>query len=383
MWINRLSFSAKKITGLSSLAILGLAGCAQPTEPGQGETDPSVGASGLPQVVATSSVLCDLTQQIAQDTVALTCLVEAGQDPHTYTANPSDRRAIDEADLVLYDGYDATPELIQIVEASSNPAPKVAVYEAAVPEPLMGEAHDHGHDHEDDPEHEAAKHSEAEASHGEHDHDHDEDDHAEDTHEDHHAHEATEGEAALAPDPHIWHQALNNGKMAEVITTNLLAINPDQADFYRQNAEQLATQFSALDTWIKAQVATVPAANRKLVSTHEAFNYFADAYGFKVEGALSGLSTDEKPSAARLTELVDAVKASGVPAIFAETTSNTKLIETLANDAEVVVAENPLFVEGPGGPGTSAETIQTMLVANTCTVVNALGGECAEAEAPL
>ena len=145
----------------------------------------------------------------------------------------------------------------------------------------------------------------------------------------------------------------------------------------------LATQFSALDTWIKAQAATVPAANRKLVSTHEAFNYFADAYGFKVEGALSGLSTDEKPSAARLTELVDAVKASRVPAIFAETTSNTKLIETLANDAEVVVAENPLFVEGPGGPGTSAETIQTMLVANTCTVVNALGGECAEAEAPL
>ena len=224
----------------------------------------SVGASDLPQVVATTSVLCDLAQQIAQDTVALTCLVEAGQDPHTYATKPSDRRAIDEADLVLYDGYDATSELIQIVETSSNPAPKVAVYEAAVPEPLMGEAHDHGHDHEDDPEHEATEHSEAEASHGE-------DDHAE-------------------------------------------------------------------------------------------------------EG---------KPSAARLTELVDAVKASGVPAIFAETTSHTKLIETLANDADVVVAENPLFVEGPGGPGTSAETIQTMLVVNTCTVVNALGGECAEAEAPL
>ena len=223
MWTNRLSFSAKKVTGLSSLAILvSLMGCAQPTETGQGESDPSVGASELPQVVATTSVLCDLTQQIAQDTVALTCLVEAGQDPHTYTTNPSDRRAIDEADLVLYDGYDATPELIQIVEASSNPAPKVAVYEAAVPEPLMGDAHDHGHDHE------ATDHGEAEASHSEDDHAHGEDDHhaEEETHEDDHAHEATEGEEALAPDPHIWHQALNNGKMAEVIATNLLAINP-------------------------------------------------------------------------------------------------------------------------------------------------------------
>ncbi|MEM8810574.1 MAG: zinc ABC transporter substrate-binding protein, partial [Cyanobacteria bacterium P01_G01_bin.38] len=109
--MNHLSFSAKQITGLSSIAILvSLVGCTQPTETGQGETAPSAGASELLQVVATTSVLCDLTQQIAQDTVALTCLVEAGQDPHTYAAQPSDRKAIDEADLVLYDGYDATPE---------------------------------------------------------------------------------------------------------------------------------------------------------------------------------------------------------------------------------------------------------------------------------
>jgi manganese/iron transport system substrate-binding protein len=367
MQINRRFFSIKKITGLFSLGILvSMVGCTQPTETRQGETDPSAGVSELPQVVATTSVLCDLTQQIAQDTVDLTCLMEAGRDPHTYSAKPSDRRAIDEADLVLYDGYNATPELIRMVEASTSPVPKVAVYEVAVPEPLMGEAHDHDHDHDD------------------HDHDHDEDDHDhdhdEETHDDH-DHDGDEAE--LAPDPHIWHNALHNGKMAEVIATNLSAINPDQADFYGNNAEQLSDQFSALDNWIKAQVETVPAANRKLISTHEAFNYFAEAYGFEIAGALSGLSTDEQTSAARLTELVDAVKASGVTSIFAETTSNTKLIETLANEAGVAVAENPLFVEGPGGPGTPAETVQTMLVANTCTVVNALGGTCAEADAPL
>ena len=76
-------------------------------------------------------------------------------------------------------------------------------------------------------------------------------------------------------------------------------------------------------------------------------------------------------------------KTLGVPAVFAETTSNPQLIETLAKNADVKVAADPLFVEGPGGPGTRAETIQAMLVSNTCTVVNALGGTCAETDAPL
>ncbi|NEZ66805.1 zinc ABC transporter substrate-binding protein, partial [Leptolyngbyaceae cyanobacterium CCMR0082] len=97
-----------KLGWIASVSMLvGLVGCAQPAA--QNDTaasgDNTTTAVNLPQVVATTSVLCDLTQQIAQDTVALTCLMEPGQDPHTYAAAPSDRKAIDEADLVLYDGY--------------------------------------------------------------------------------------------------------------------------------------------------------------------------------------------------------------------------------------------------------------------------------------
>ena len=78
----------------------------------------------------------------------------------------------------------------------------------------------------------------------------------------------------------------------------------------------------------------------------------------------------------RLTELIDQVKAAKTPAIFAETSTNLQLINTVAREAGVVVAENPLYVEGPGGPGSTAETMQAMLVENTCTIVNALGGVC-------
>jgi len=390
-----------RFVGIATVSLgLGLVGCSQePTaqsDDAAAETAAEAVSVELPQVVATTSVICDLTEQIAQDTIALTCLMDAGQDPHTYQAKPSDRQAIDGADLVLYDGYDFAPGLIGLVDASSNAAPKVAVYEAAVTDPLMGEGHDHDHDHgHDHAEGEAHDHDHAEEE--GHDHDHAEGeahDHAEGEAHNHaegedHDHDHAEGEAhdhgegELVADPHIWHSATNNAAIAEVIATNLAKVNPDQAEVYEQNAATLTEQFAALDTWIQTQVDTIPSGNRNLVTTHDAFRYYADAYGIEVKGALSGLSTEEQPSAATLTGLVDQVKEAQVPAIFAESTTNPDLINTVASNAAVKVAEQPLFVAGPGGAGTAAETTQEMLVANTCTIVNALGGTCDEGDAPI
>ncbi len=361
--------TAARFAGMVTVAMgLGLVGCSQ--EPAA-ESDPAAAAKpaeeaaiDLPQVVATTSVICDLTAQIAQATIDLTCLMDPGQDPHTYHAQPSDRQAIDEADLVLYDGYDFAPGLIGLVTASRNAAPKIAVYELAVPEPLMGAGHDHDHG-----EGEAHDHDAAEGD----GHDHDPEEEA--------AHDPDEGK--LLADPHIWHSAANNAAIAEVIAAQLAKVNLDEADRYAQNAAALTEQFADLDRWIQAQVDTIPAGDRKLVTTHDAFRYYADAYGLEVKGALSGLSTAEQPSAGTLTDLVDQVKAAQVPAIFAESTTNPALINTVASNANVKVAANPLFVAGPGGEGTAAETTQAMLMVNTCTIVNALGGTCDVGSAPI
>lgn len=339
---------------------MGLVGCSDGREPTT-ETA-AIAPEDAPQVVATTSVLCDLTQQIAEATVALTCLIQPGQDPHTYQVRPSDRQAIEQADLILYDGYGAAPSLIAMVESATTAAPKIAVYEEAVPNPLMGAAHDHDHDHA------------SEAAGDSHDHDHD--------HDHSHDHDSPTAEADLVPDPHIWHSARNNGAIAAVIATQLQNLNPDQADLYAANAARLAEQFTQLDDWIAAQVDTIPAGQRKLVTTHDSFRYFAEAYGLEVKGALSGLSTEARPTPGALTALVDQVKAAEVPAIFAETTTNPQLIEAVAKDANVTVAAQPLFVEGPGGPNTPAETTQAMLILNTCTVVDALGGQCDLAGVP-
>ena len=205
-----------------------------------------------PKVVASYSVLCDLTQQIAQDTADVTCLIEAGKDPHLYSATPADRRAIETADLVLYGGYGFEPDIIQMVEATDGDTPEIAVSEVAVTEPLLGAAHDHGshgdhHDEHDDhgeeghddhdehghDEHDHSDHNKAGHEghdHGEEDHDdhgkegHDEhghDDHGEEDHDHHdeHGHD-DHGEEEGEPDPHVWHDA-ENGIRSEEHTSEL------------------------------------------------------------------------------------------------------------------------------------------------------------------
>jgi manganese/iron transport system substrate-binding protein len=341
--------------GAAIALAVGLVGCSGNGNPvAESAAETPAAQTEAPVVVVTTSVLCDLTQQIAETTVALTCLLDPGTDPHTYQVKPSDRQALEQADLILYDGYGSAPTLITMVEESTTSATRVAVYEQAVPTPLMGAAHDHDHDHSTEA---AQEHSDESADHAD--------------------------EANLVPDPHIWHSATHNAAMASVIADRLAEANPDQADLYADNASRLVSQFEEIDRWIQTQVATVPAAQRQLVTTHDSFGYFADAYGFEVKGALSGLSTDEKPTPGALTALVEQVKAAQVPAIFAETTTNPQLIETVAKDAGVTVAEQPLFVEGPGGPGSAAETMQDVLVVNTCVVVEALGGSCDRDSAPL
>lgn len=350
-------------SGLIALSLaIGIGGCAPAPQQSSSSTSQSIDAQSSPtaspqadrpDVVATSSVLCDVARQIAKETIDLTCLMQPNQDPHVYKATPSDRRAIETADLVLYGGYSYEPELIRIIQATQTPNPKIAVYEAAVPNPLMGEPHEHDHGEE-----------EAQGSGEAHDHDHA------------HDHAGESAGKALVPDPHVWHSATNGAKIAEVVETQLAKLLPDRAAEFQQNTAILTGELTRIHDWIKTQVATVPPAARQLVTPHNAFQYFAKAYGFTVKGALDGLSTEEKPSAARLAELVDTVQASGVKAIFSETTTNPKLIESVARSANVQVAEQPLFIEGPGGEGTPAPTYQAMLVENTCTVVNALGGNC-------
>ncbi len=293
-----------------------------------------------PRVVASYSLLCEFTEEIAQDTVEIDCLVGGGEDPHAYNPTPQDRRAIEQADLVLYGGYDHEPIIVSLIEANERDIPKIAVHEVAVRDPIIGEAHD---DHGDEDEH----------GHG------DEDEHG-----------------AEAPDPHVWHDVENAIAMVEIIEAELSSVNPEAAATYSENAENLKGQLGQLHAWIQEQVETIPPDQRKIILTHDALSYYAQAYQIEQTGALQGLFREERPTAASVTSLARTIQESGVPTIFVEANISDQVIQTVAREANVEVASDPLYIDGLGSATDEAGTYIGMMTSNTCTIVNGLGGTC-------
>lgn len=292
------------------------------TTPASSPVSQATPPANRPQVVATNSVLCGLTQQIAADTIDLKCLISPGADPHVYQPTPEDRKAIETSKLILYGGYDFEPTLIKLIDSTSNPAPKIAVNELAVTKTL--EFEDHG---------------------------------------------------KKVADPHVWNDAKNGIAIAEVINQKLSTLQPEQANTYKQNTTRITNELQQIDTWIGSQIETIPPASRKLVTTHDALGYYSQAYNIPVEGALGGISTEEQPTPTRVKELVTVITDAKVPTIFAEVTINPKLIETVAKEAKVKVSERELYADGLGEKGSEAETYAGMLIANTRTIVEGLGGK--------
>lgn len=163
--------------------------------------------------------------------------------------------------------------------------------------------------------------------------------------------------------------------MVSIVEESLANLVPEQAPTYAQKSKQVGHELKQIDAWIQGQIQTIPQKQRKLVTTHDALVYFATAYGLKIEGVLQGLSTEGKPSAARIKDLLDDIEATQVPTIFVESSDTSKLIQTVAKEAAVQVAPEPLFTDSLGEASSRGNTYQNMLVANTETIVKGLGGK--------
>ena len=299
---------------LGLLMPFALCACTQPS----GDRVNTAGTG--PSVVATSTILNDLAEQLGGDEIELTGILEPGADPHIYEPVPQDSKALEKADLIFYNGYHLEPGLIKMMNAVGGKARKIAVGE--VVQPLQLEQY---------------------------------------------------GETV--PDPHVWGNAKNVILMVKAMRDALIELSPSDREEFTQNAAQLTEELERLDAWIIQQIKTIPASRRKLITTHDAFQYYANAYGLEVSGTLIGISTEEQPSAQTVGKLVQAVKNTGVPAIFAETTINPQLIKTVAAEAGVKLAPQELFSDSIGAPGSEGDSYVNMMVANTRAIVEALGGK--------
>lgn len=296
--------------------ILGLwiSGCTAPS------SDIAAEGEGKPLVVSTSTIIADMTEKIGGDEIEHQGIMEPGADPHIYEPVPADSVAFEKADLIIYNGYNLEPALIKLMNAAGIKAQKLAVGEKVTPlqNPEKGE---------------------------------------------------------LVPDPHVWGDAENGIVMVNAIRDVLIELSPEDKNVFMENAAKLIEELQQVDIWIAEQIGTIPESKRRLVTTHDAFEYYVRAYGLEMTGTLIGMSTEEQPSAQTVKNLAEEIKKTGVPAIFAETTINPKLITTVAQEAGVKLAPRELYSDSIGAPGSEGDSYVKMLISNTQAIVEALGGE--------
>ncbi|MEA5573635.1 metal ABC transporter substrate-binding protein [Calothrix sp. UHCC 0171] len=272
-------------------------------------------------VVATSTIIADLAEEIGGDEIELKGILQPGSDPHTYEPVPTDSRFLEEANLILYNGYNLEPGIIKMMNSVGGKARKVPIGEVVKPLQL------------------------------------------------------DKGKGEIVPDPHVWGDVKNAIAMTKAIRDELVKLSPEDKDKFTENANKLTNELQKLDSWIIQEIQTIPPEKRKLVTTHDAFQYYGRAYNIAIAGTLIGISTEEQPSAQTVKNLVDAIKKIGVPAIFAETTINPALITTVAEEAGVKLAPRQLFSDSIGAKGSQGDTYMKMMEANTQTIVEALGGK--------
>lgn len=286
---------------------------------------PSKSEIGKLSVVATTTIVGDVVSQVAGDRISLTILLTPGADPHVFEPKPVHIAAIADADLVFANGAGLETFMTSLIQNAGGNARVVEVSEG-IDLMTLEETH----------EAEEADHEE----HGEY-------------------------------DPHVWYDPANVMIWVDNIARSLGELDPDNAEYYRANAEQYTQALQALDQHIQDIVNTIPPEKRLLVTDHLVFGYFAERYEFQVlESIIPGFSTLASPSAQELAALLNQIRQNDIQAIFVGTTSNPALAEQIAIDTGVDIVY--VYTGELGATGQPADTYIKMMEYNAQAIANAL-----------
>ena len=273
-------------------------------------------ASGVP-VVTTTTILADLVAQVGGDRVRVESLVPKGGEVHTFDPTPSDIRRVTDARLVVRNGLGLDDWLGDLVGDTGTQAPVIALGDDLPGVTLLA---------------------------GE-----------------------EPGEAA---NPHLWMNAAYASAYAGRIADALTSVDPDGAATYRANLEAYQARLATLDEYAKTELGSIPEANRTVVSFHDAFPYFAAAYGLTIDGTVVD-APGQDPSAAQVAALVSRIRDGGVKAIFAEAQFNPDIVDTIAAETGATVVSD-LYTDSVGD--APQDTYEGLMRWNVDRVVAALGG---------
>lgn len=354
--------SRRLLLVLAACAPIALAACGSDDESQSASTTPEPAG---PKVVATTTIAGDLVRNLAGDRAEVVTMLPINADPHDYEPRPSDAKALTEADLVVRSGGDLDEWLDDVVKSAGGDATEVTLIDAV-------ETREGGHDHGD----EEHGHSEEKAAKDD-DHGHGEDD-------DHgHGDEKTStaekeeerGHSEEGIDPHWWQNPANAVAAVEAIRAALVKADPEGAATYDANAKAYTAELQALDKAIAACMRDIPESQRKLVTNHEAFGYFADRYDIEVVGTvIPSLSTQAQASAGKVTELVETIEQEKVKTIFPESTVNQRLERAIADRAGAQVGP-PLWSDSLGDEQSTGATYVDMVRFNAGALADGFTGE--------
>ncbi len=275
------------------------------------------------QVVTTTAMVGDLARRVGGKEVSVDVLMGPGVDPHLYKATSSDVRKLQRADVVFYNGLLLEGKMTEIFERMEKSGKRVhAVTAALAKERLLSPAEFEGH-----------------------------------------------------ADPHVWFDVELWAHCVGVVEKHLAEAAPERKAQFALNAAKVREELAALHSWCLAKAAELPATQRVLVTSHDAYNYFGRAYGFQVVG-LQGISTTSEAGLADVTKLVDFIKQRGLKAIFVETSVSHATIERVAKDSGAKIG-GELFSDAMGQPGQLENgydlgTYEGMVKHNLNTIVDAL-----------
>ncbi|WP_420130967.1 metal ABC transporter substrate-binding protein [Rhodopseudomonas sp.] len=275
-------------------------------------------------VVVSFSILGDFVRSVGGHRVAGTTLVGPTGDVHVYTPSPRDAKQIADAKLVVVNGLGLEGWLPRLVQSSGGKATIVTVTKGIKTREADDDGDAHGHSHGDD-----------------------------------------------HTDPHAWQSVPNARIYVANIRDALIAADPAGEATYRANAEAYLAKLDALDREVREQVAKIPAGARKVISTHDAFGYFADAYGISFI-APQGVSTESEVSARDVARIIKQIRASKIPAVFLENISDPRLIQRIAAETGAKIG-GTLYSDSLTAENGDAPTYIDMVRHNIRTLTSALG----------
>jgi ABC-type Zn uptake system ZnuABC Zn-binding protein ZnuA len=307
------------------LIMLVITGCTAPVVAPTGNNRAIETATRL-RIVTTVSPITNVVYNIAGEHAEIVGIVPEGVNSHTYEPAPSDARQLAEADLIFINGLKLEAPTLKLAEANVKDGAEIVLLGDQT---IMPEAY---------------------------------------------IYDFSFPKEAGSPNPHLWPNPFLTLKYAEIIRDRLVERDPAHADAYAANYTAFAERIEALDAAIKATIASIPEQNRKLLTYHDSWAYFAPVYGMTVIGAIQP-SDFAEPSAREIVEIIEQLKAEQAPAIFGSEVFPSPVLEQIARESGAAYVDDLRDDDLPGQPGDDNHSYFGLMAENLRIMAVALGGD--------